>query len=168
MEYLDVLSRWTHVGTAIVIVGGGFFLRFVLLPAVANKGDAAADIKAEIHQRWKKFVHAGIGLFLLSGFYNYFRLMSGHKGDTLWHILIGTKILVAFVIFYLLSVLVGRSAKFDAMRQRQDVWLGRVLLLAAVVVGISGYAKVNLPARPKPPAAAAVETPEATLGEAAK
>ena len=33
MEILSIISRWIHIGTAIVVVGGTVFLRFVLLPA---------------------------------------------------------------------------------------------------------------------------------------
>ena len=35
MDVISIISRWTHVGTAIVLVGGICFLRFVLAPAAA-------------------------------------------------------------------------------------------------------------------------------------
>ena len=36
MFVLDLLSRWTHVGAAIVLMGGAIFTRFVLMPAAAE------------------------------------------------------------------------------------------------------------------------------------
>lgn len=146
MEYLDVISRWVHIGTAIVIVGGSVFKRFVLIPSAADLTEDTRDsMKGRVASRWKMFVHIGILLFILSGGYNYFKAMQTHKGMPLYHALIGTKILLALVVFFLLSVLVGRSPKFESMRKNSGKWMLLTILLAAVIIGISGYAKVKLP-----------------------
>lgn len=143
--WLSVLSRWTHVGTAIVILGGSVFLRFVLSPAASQLPDAEHQaLRQNVMARWKRFVHVGIALFLISGFYNYIQAMPNHKGDGLYHALIGTKILLALVVFTLASGLVGRSALFASLRNNPARWLGVIILLAAIIVGISGYAKVAL------------------------
>lgn len=143
--WLSVLSRWTHVGTAIVILGGSVFLRFVLSPAASQLPEAEHQaLRQNVMARWKRFVHAGIALFLLSGFYNYIQAMPNHKGDGLYHALIGTKILLALVVFTLASGLVGRSALFASLRKNPARWLGVIILLASIIVGISGYAKVAL------------------------
>ena len=114
--WLSVLSRWTHVGTAIVILGGSVFLRFVLSPAASQLPEAEHQaLRQNVMARWKRFVHAGIALFLISGFYNYIQAMPNHKGDGLYHALIGTKILLALVVFTLASGLVGRSALFASL-----------------------------------------------------
>ena len=111
MEYAEVISRWIHVGTAIVLVGGSVFMRFVLMPAASElPEDQHEALKKRVLGRWKRFVHTGILLFILSGGFNYFRAMPFHKGDKLYHPLIGTKILIALVIFFLISALVGKSA----------------------------------------------------------
>ena len=62
--FVAVVSRWVHVGTAVVLIGGLTALRFVVAPVLAGNTAALEAIR----QRWKKFVHAGIALFLLSGF----------------------------------------------------------------------------------------------------
>ena len=91
MDVISLLSRWTHIGTAIVLVGGTVFLRFVLAPAAAQLPDAEHQkLKELVMNTWKKFVHAGITLFLLSGFYNYLVVqIPKHKGDGLYHGLMG-------------------------------------------------------------------------------
>jgi uncharacterized membrane protein len=148
MDFLDLISRWAHVGTAIVLLGGAVFSRFVLLPSAAVLPDAEHDqLRTGVLGRWKKFVHIGIALLLVSGFYNFFRAIPGHKGQGLYHALIGTKILLAFVIFFIASAMVGRSSLAVAMRKNAKVWLGLIILLGATIVGISGYAKVELPGR---------------------
>ena len=142
---LSVLSRWIHVGTAIVIVGGTVFSRFVLLPAAARLPDEEHNaLRERVMSRWKRFVHIGIVLFLLSGLYNYAKLLPSHKGNSLYHALIGTKILLALVVFFLASVFVGRSERFAELRKRPKLILGFIIALATVIVAISGFAKVAL------------------------
>ena len=85
------------------------------------------------------------------GFYNYLVVaLPSHKGDKLYHPLIGTKILLALGMFFIASALVGRSAKFEGMRRNSKFWQTMILILAAIIVGISGFAKVAL--KEKPPA----------------
>ena len=141
---LDAASRFAHVGTAIALVGGSIFMRFVLMPVASQlPNDAHDQLRAGILNRWKRFVHGGIGLFLLSGFYNYMRLMGAHKGDKLWHMMVGTKILLAFVVFFIASALVGKSKSFEPLRQQRAKWLGIVVLLSLVIVGMSSFLKVR-------------------------
>jgi uncharacterized membrane protein len=147
MDAISILSRWIHIGTAIVLVGGTVFLRFVLAPVAAQLSDAEHQkLREGVLSRWKKFVHGGIVLFIVSGFYNYLVVQAPHhRGDGKYHALIGTKILIAFGIFFIASALAGRSKAFDGMRKNAKFWQLVIVLLAALIVGISGYAKVALP-----------------------
>jgi uncharacterized membrane protein len=150
MDWIAIVSRWTHIGTAIVLVGGTCFLRFVLAPAAAQLSDAEHQkLKGLVMTTWKKFVHVGIVLFLASGFYNYLVVMAPrHVGQKLYHPLIGTKILLSLAIFFIASALVGRSKTFEGMRRNSKLWQNILIVLAALVVGISGFAKVVLPPDP--------------------
>lgn len=148
MDWFAIISRWTHVGTAIVLVGGICFQRFVLVPVASHLSDAEqARLTSLVMAAWKKFVHVGIVLFLVSGFYNYLIVAAPlHKGDKLYHPLIGTKILLALGMFFIASALVGKAKAFESMRRSASFWQTVVLLLAAIIVGISGFAKVALKA----------------------
>lgn len=137
---LPILSRWAHVGCAIVLVGGSAFIWLVVQPVI---GTEPSDLHSQLRNRWKKIVHPGIGLFLLSGFYNYWRAIPAHKGDPLYHMLVGTKILLALVVFALASILVGSKPGTQKIRDNARKWLGVTLLLATVIVGISGFVKVR-------------------------
>ncbi|MFG0254511.1 MAG: hypothetical protein ACF787_05350 [Rhodopirellula sp. JB053] len=144
MLFIDTLSRIVHIATAITLVGGSVFTLFVLLPSAKTLPEEAhKQLASAINGRWKRFVHGGIALFLISGFYNYFRAIPNHKGDGLYHGLLGTKMLMAFVIFFFASVLAGRSARFDAMRANKSKWISAVVFLAAAIVVISGFLKIR-------------------------
>jgi uncharacterized membrane protein len=143
MEALDVLSRWIHIGTTVVLVGGAVFTRFVLVPALGELDtDVASQLKARIRRRWRYFVHVGIALLILSGLYN---LMAAKIADRvpLYHALIGIKILLAFAVFFLAEAMVGSSAAFEKMRDRPRFWFGMIVLLGSIVIGIAGYLKVR-------------------------
>jgi uncharacterized membrane protein len=144
-DLIPLLSRWVHVGTTIVIVGGSVFMRFVLAPAAAALPDAERNaLRDRVLGRWKRFVHAGILLLLLSGFYNYLAVTRPkHDGDSLYHALMGTKILLAFAVFFLGSALVGKSAGLQKFRDKRNTWLLVVVLLSAIIVGIAGFLKIR-------------------------
>ena len=144
---LDVLSRWLHVGTAIVVLGGSFFLRVVLMPAAVSLPEAEhAALRERLMATWRRVVHLGIALFLLSGVYNYLVVaIPRHRGDGLYHALMGTKILLALAVFFLASALVGRSQALAGIRRDNRRWLAIALVLGFAIVGISGYLKVARP-----------------------
>lgn len=142
--WIDVVSRVVHVGTAITLVGGAAFMLLVLQPAANSLDDAThATLRQRVTSRWKRFVHIGIALFLISGFYNYWRAMESHRGDGLYHALIGTKMLVALVVFFLASALVGRSEKLQRFRDRRVRWLSVMVLLATGIVAVSGFLRIR-------------------------
>ncbi len=143
---INVISRILHVSTAIALIGGTVFMVFVLLPAAKQLSDEQHEqLKKSVNATWKRFIHIGILLFLVTGFYNYFQQMPLHKGDGLYHALVGTKMILAFVIFFIASVLVGRSATFEWMRTGREKWLKLIVLLATVIVVMSSFVKVRGP-----------------------
>jgi uncharacterized membrane protein len=144
MFALDVLSRIVHVGTVIALIGGSTFTLLVLMPSARELTEETHHRLAEAMQsRWKRFVHIGVTLILISGLYNYVQAVPNHKGDSLYHALLGTKILVALVVFFIAAALVGRSEKLEPIRQAKAKWLTILVLLAASIITISGYVKVR-------------------------
>lgn len=159
---LQLIFRWIHIGSAITVVGGTVFMLFVLLPAAKEiLDDEHLKLRAAVLKRWKWFVHIGIALFLVSGLYNYIKVMAPlHKGDGLYHALMGVKMLLAMGVFGLAEVLVGRSKLAEKLRQNASKFLTINLVLAAIIVMLSGFLK-TLPAKPAAavaPAAIAVDS----------
>ena len=116
----------------------------VLLPSLKLLDDEQRDRLTDgIRGRWKRFVHGGIALFLISGFYNYYRAIPNHDGDGLYHALVGTKMLLALIVFFFASVLVGRSAKFEKWRQQPQFILRAMIMLSLLIVAISGFLKIR-------------------------
>jgi len=146
---LNVLSRFVHLLTAIVLLGGSCYVRFVLMPAAGELPPAEHDaLRGRLMVRWKKIVMAGIGLLLATGFYNYIAVaIPGHKGQPAYHALMGVKILLAFGAFFLASALTGRAAAFEPIRRNARLWLLTLIVVSTIVVGIGSVLKVALPGR---------------------
>lgn len=137
-DVLQVLSRWLHVGSAIVMIGGVVFWQFALLPAARTLNDSDREtLGNEVGRRWKFFVHGPITLLILTGIYNIVARFQNGGPVVAWHMLVGIKILVALFIMFVLSALVGRSRALAPMRQQPAVWMSTVAILAAIVVLLS-------------------------------
>ena len=150
---LPLIMRWIHILSAIVALGGSIFARFVLMPSAQQVLDdkAHAELRAAVTKRWMKFVHTCILLFLVSGFYNFIAIQApDHKGQSIYHMLFGIKFLLALAVFALAVALTSLKPWSEKLRANARFWLGLLIALAIVVVGISGYMR----AIPKSSAAA--------------
>lgn len=172
---VQVVSRVVHVMSAIALLGGSIFTLCVLLPSAAELDEAAHErLRSGIVRRWKWIVHLVIALMLVSGFYNYIKAMPSHKGDGLYHALVGTKMLLALGVFFIAAALVGRSEALQGMREQRRKWTGIAVLLGVLIVALSGFVKVRggtssmhpAPEQPNPvaPSAALTELPPLQIG----
>ena len=163
IDYLAVLFRWFHILPAIVAVGGTIFMRFALHPAAAELPEAQRTALQEaVRSRWARWIHASILFLLASGFYNFFTLINRYKVPSTYHMLFGIKFLLALAIFALASLLTGRKGVAQRMRQNAKTWLNINILLAVLLVCISGVMRnvsMNSPLKsvPSTPAAATAE-----------
>jgi uncharacterized membrane protein len=144
---IDVISRWLHVATAIVLLGGAVFQWLVLRPSARQLSESEHDrLRELVLRRWRIIVMAGIVLLIATGLYNYLGaarpVWEKWKG---YHPLMSVKILLAVPVFFLASALAGRSAAFAGIRKQVGIWLPILLLLGAGIVAISSYLKVMGP-----------------------
>jgi len=148
MDNLALLtsSRVLHVLGAIVLFGGAVFIRYLLSPAAAAatlSEDQHESLKEQVSRRWRQVVGIMIGVLILTGGLNFYRALGDHKGDSLYHALMGIKILLAFVVFFYASALAGRAKAFANIRKNGQFWMTVNLALATIVVAIAGFLKVR-------------------------
>ena len=151
VDWLMVVFRWMHILAAITAVGATIFMRQALVPAAATlSADQQAALHDAVRKRWALYVHLSIGFLLLSGFYNFIATLRGSEfpAGSKYHMLFGIKFLLALGIFFIASMLVGRSEASARFRQRREFWLTLNVVLAVVLVCISGIMRF-LPRDPK-------------------
>ena len=150
MDPTLLLLRWAHLLAAAVAVGGLAFARFGLLPAINGFDEETRErIHDSIRRRWLPWVIGSITLLLASGLANFLLFNARVKDEgwaggewmreTSYHALFGAKFLLALVVFYLASALVGRGAGTQWVRNDRATWLSLTLGLAVAVVMISGW-----------------------------
>lgn len=150
MDPILLALRWAHVLAAIVAVGGLVFARFGLLPALHDLDDETRDgIHDRIRRNWLPWVMGAVTLLLASGLAN-FLLFNAKVRDEGWgggewmrqtayHSLFGVKFLLAMIVFFFASGLVGRGRGTQWIRNDRATWLTVTIGLAVAVVMISGW-----------------------------
>lgn len=150
MDPTLLLLRWAHVLAAIVAMGGLVFARFALLPALSELDASTRDrVHERIRRHWLPWVIGAITLLLASGLANFLLFNARVKGEewaggqwmreTNYHALFGAKFLMALVVFYLASALVGRGAGTQWVRNDRAKWLSVTIGLTLGVVLLSGW-----------------------------
>lgn len=138
----QLAGRWLHVIGGAILLGAAVFTRFALLPAASSalSPEAHEQLRAAVRSRWAKIVGAVIGVVLLSGFYNYLVYgVPAHKGQPLYHAVMGTKIILAFVVFFLASILVGRTSLAQKFQAKASTWLLVTIGLGIIIFAMGGF-----------------------------
>lgn len=166
VDVISLVSRWLHIMAAATAVGGTIFALFVVLPAAGVLStEARESFHVAARRRWSKIVMAAIAVLLISGLYNYFTIKQNYKLvlPRWYEPAFGIKFLLAFAVFTIASLLVGRTSLAQRLRCNTRFWLTTNLLLAALIIAISGLMRTTHPAAgpaPKPEwasSAAAIE-----------
>lgn len=149
MEEINIpllLSRWLHLLSAIILVGGSVFLRFALMPAAADLPTDQHDaLRQRLMGKWKILVHVFVVLLFLTGMVN---LIAKVKVSLpIWHMLFGIKFLLALVVIFFAHALVGRSKGLQPVRDKAPLFLVVNIVLATLVVLLSGVLN-QLPKKP--------------------
>ena len=141
-DYINLLSRWAHILPAVILVGGAIFMNLVLVPALQNC-DSADDVKVRIKRTWAKVIMICAGLLIISGFYNAFlAFKSDPKPTPIYHAAIGIKLVLVIPVFYISSLLSGRSDVAIKFQENEAKWSKINMLAAIAVVLCAGLMKV--------------------------
>ena len=133
---IQIIARALHILSAIVLVGGLFYIRSVLSPSGV---DACFADRRSV---WAKWVGIATLLLLVTGFYNFLMIHGQVKagGDELpktYHILFGIKLLVALAVMFLAAILAGKTAAAERFRGQMGKWLNVVWLASVAIVVIA-------------------------------
>lgn len=159
---LLLIFRWMHILAAITAVGGTIFMRTSLLPAAETLPEEEhRKLREQVRSRWSKLVMMSIGFLLISGIYNIMVIVQSKQPlPKFYHPLFGIKFLLALGIFFLASALVGRSPAMQRFRDNAKTWSTVNVLLAVVLVCISGTLRIGRDQAAKSlPQQPTVETP---------
>lgn len=147
MQHLDwiwLITRWLHILAVIVAIGGSIYSYLAFMPASQASLDEPdrTRLRDAVRQRWAKFVHISIAILLITGGINFVMGAIPPRPPKVpampYHAIFGVKLILALVIFFLASALLGKSPGFARMREHARRWFGVIAVLGLVIVLLSG------------------------------
>jgi hypothetical protein len=153
MDIINVIMRWLHVASAVAGVGGTLTMRFVILPVLAQM-DNGGEVLDRIRPAFKKLIHSALGLLILTGLYNYVIVAIpavrklkelGVEKMARYHMVMGTKILLALALFTIAILLLKPVPSFHEKRKQ---WLTVNVVLGLLILLLSAYLRRLWPAVP--------------------
>ena len=146
MFWLTVILRWMHILGAITLVGSAlFYWRVLLVGNVFGSGDGANKAWQSLRGRWARLVMLSILLLLVSGTANIFLMVKSGEFKQVptgvYHGLLSLKIVLAIVVFLLMSLLTGKTALAQRLQNNMQLWISLSVILAVLVVMLAGIMK---------------------------
>jgi len=146
-----LLSRVLHILGAVVLVGGVFYLRMVVVSGVRAE-DSGAETDLWFSGRrgtWAMWVGIATLVLIVTGLVNFMHVLRTNESlGGNYHALFGIKFLLALVVFFLAAVLAGKSAAGERFRKNFRYWMGVCLVLGIVVVALGSVLR-SIPHVPK-------------------
>ncbi len=139
MYALDLILRLMHILGAIILIGGIIFQKFALRPALGSSAESLKDTAFEILRRRAALLTMTAALLLLvSGLVNTALISMRYRfPDGEYNILLGIKLLLAIVIFWLASLLTGRSQTAQKIQAKAGTWLNVLLVCSLILLGLA-------------------------------
>ena len=166
MEDINIpllILRWVHILAAMGMVGGALFMRFALLPgAKATLDDEVhTKLREAVLRRWALVVHSCIALLLITGGVNFVLFAWPPNVQAIpYHPIFGGKLLLAFAVFFVASILVGRGTGFSSIRGNRARALSILIGLGVIIVFLSGMlAQIRTGPGNNPPAPTEMSAP---------
>lgn len=132
---LHVVLRVLHILSAMIIVGGLFYAKVVLV-------SAGADPYAGNRQAWARWVGIASLFLLVSGLMNFMNNIGlakehGMRLPPAYHMLFGIKFLLGLFVLFIAAILAGKTTLADKFRQNLGRWLNLALIasFAIVIIG---------------------------------
>ena len=145
--FLKALIQWIHVGSVVLMIGGFFFFRVVLLP-IANRSADPGSLISSALRRFSGIVWTALLTVLISGLYNFisfFRTARTGAIDpivsdySLYIFVLGVKLFIVFLIFTLAIFLTFPYPVFEVYQKRPAPWLNLTVILGLIVIFLSAF-----------------------------
>ena len=133
-----IVSRILHILSAIILVGGLFYIRTILSPAGVDACFAGR------RQVWAKWVGMATLFLLVSGFYNFFLINGAAKADggklpSTYHMLFGIKFLLGLLVMFVSAILAGKTEMAERFRGNMRKWLNIAWMSAMAIIVIAAF-----------------------------
>jgi uncharacterized membrane protein len=144
---IQLVSRVLHILSAIILVGGLFYIRTILAPSASSPATSSKRIGdtcfGDRRAVWAKWVGISTAFLLLTGIYNFIIIIGESKADggiklpPTYHMLFGVKFLLAMMVMFIAAILAGKTEAADRFRLQMKKWLNIGWLAAVAIIVIA-------------------------------
>lgn len=141
MDVLKFLSKWLHLLSITGMLGSLLFSWLVLLPVMRRH---AIEEDEPSRAMWRAYgITLGVlwMVILLTGFYNLFVISA--SVNKVYHTVLGAKIALALLMFGLSMALFHPAPAFAHFRRNRPQWMLTLVVLGAIVVGLSAHLNLS-------------------------
>ncbi len=144
---LKPFIQWLHVGSVVLMIGGFFFFRVVLIP-IANRLPDPNTLILSALKRFSGIVWSALLTVLISGVYNVITFFTtARTSDTeaaisdysLYILVLGIKFFIVFLIYSLAVILTFPYPVFEGVQKKPSPWLNILILLALITIFLSAF-----------------------------
>ncbi len=134
---IQLVSRVLHILSAVILIGGLFYIRTILSPAGAEACFAGR------RGVWAKWVGIATLLLLVTGFYNFIIIIGESKAEggvklpPTYHMLFGVKFLLAIMVMFIAAILAGKTEAAERFRGQMGKWLNIGWLAAVAIIVVA-------------------------------
>ncbi len=145
--FLKPLIQWLHVGSVVLMIGGFFFFRVVLIP-IANRSPDPNTLISSALRRFSGIVWSALLTVLISGVYNvitFFRTARASAAESvdvdysLYILILGIKFFIVFLVYTLAVVLTFPYPVFETFQKKPAPWLNIVIILGLIIIFLSAF-----------------------------
>jgi uncharacterized membrane protein len=130
-DVLSVIMRWLHITSAVVVVGGVLYARFVIAPALATLAAQEQDnLGAAMAARYRSLLYLAVVLLAGTGLYN--TIMNMGRGP-LYQSLLGIKLLLVLHVFAV-GLLIVKPKNPKRSRQMTGLVISGLVIIAISAV----------------------------------
>jgi uncharacterized membrane protein len=131
---LVIFSRWIHIVTACLALGGVFFMRFIFPAGISVlPDDQRSAVFLNTRRKFKIVIHTAILLFLITGTFNTMIAWEKYeRNPALMHPLWGTHVLLALVAFTIAIIVLAGPTPIQSHRKLMAINFVILLLTVAV------------------------------------
>ncbi|MCS6830608.1 MAG: hypothetical protein RMM08_07145 [Armatimonadota bacterium] len=135
MSWGDLIVKWIHVVSIVTGVGLTLFQYLVLLPVLRRVQGVPEDFIKAVQRRAGMIIGIAWVLIWVTGIYNLVVIIPTVKPN--YHILLGAKILLVLVLFFVSTALSHPSLAFEGIQRNRAKWVAIAAWLGVVIVVLS-------------------------------
>ncbi len=135
MNWSDFIVKWVHVVSIVTGVGLTLFQYLVLLPVLRRVQGVPEEFIQAVQRRAGMVIGIAWVLIWVTGIYNLVVVIPTVKPN--YHLILGAKILLVLVLFFISTALSHPSLAFEGIQRNRAKWIALAAWLGVVIIALS-------------------------------